>query len=335
MPTVKDVAKRAGVSVGTVSRVLSKNTTVKQPLKERVLSAMNELDYKPNLVARALRTNRIDVIGLVVPDITNPFFAQLAKCIETEAALRDHSVMLANSHDDEQTERKQISALLDRAPRGIIVVAAADSGTLGYETNVPIVSLDRRYDGYPLVSTDHSHGSAAIADHLHQLGHRRIAYIAGPQNTEVGRLRKDSFVTRMTQLNIKEDPVELQIFEGQFDYGAGEDIGRTILAGPDHKRPSAIAAASDQLAIGVLRAARDLKIDVPVDLSVTGFDDISLASLVVPRLTTIRQPFNKLARTALLRIFAPDSTADEIELEGELIVRGSTAAPRQPDHLTL
>ncbi len=328
MPTVKDVAKRAGVSVGTVSRVLSKNTTVKQPLKERVLSAMNELNYKPNLVARALRTNRIDVIGLVVPDITNPFFAQLAKCIETEAAKRDHSVMLANSHDDEQTERKQISALLDRAPRGIIVVAAAYTGKLEQATAVPIVSLDRRFDTFPLVATDHSHGSTAIADHLHQLGHRRIAYIAGPQNTEVGRLRKDGFVARMNRLDSKADPVALQIFEGQFDYGAGEQIGRSILGAADHPRPTAIAAASDQLAIGVLRAARDLKIDVPTELSVTGFDDITLASLVVPRLTTIRQPINLLARTALARIFDHGSNNREVALQGELIARGSTCPPQ-------
>ncbi|MEH6403648.1 MAG: LacI family DNA-binding transcriptional regulator [Sneathiella sp.] len=329
MSTIRDVAQKAGVSVGTVSRVLSKNVAVKQPLKERVLKAVEELAYKPNLAARALRTNRIDVIGLVVPDITNPFFAQLAKCIETEAAKHDHSVMLANSHDDADTERKQISALLDHSPRGVIVVAASDTGALGYDTSVPIVSLDRRFENYPLVSTDHSDGSAKIADHLYELGHRNIAYIAGPQNTEVGRSRKDGFVSRIEALNRADDPVCLKVIEGQFDYESGEEIGHQILNVSNGPIPTAIAAASDQLAIGVQRAARDLKLEVPADVSITGFDDIALASLVVPRLTTLRQPTDLLAKTALAYMFSKEMRVEEDALRGDLVVRGSTAAPKE------
>ncbi|MFD2205883.1 LacI family DNA-binding transcriptional regulator [Kiloniella antarctica] len=333
MPTVKDVAKLAGVSVGTVSRVLSENKAVKQPLKERVLNAVEKLGYKPNLAARALRTNRIDVIGLVVPDITNPFFAQLAKCIETEAAKRGHSVMLANSHDDAATERKQISALLDRSPRGMVVVAAADTAELGYHTDVPVVSLDRRFENFPLVSTDHAHGSALIADHLYQLGHRDIAYIAGPQNTEVGRSRKQGFISRIQDLHSENDPVTLRTYDGLFDYKSGEDIGRKVLTAWDDWRPTAIAAASDQLAIGVLRVARDLKLDIPADLSITGFDDIALASLIVPRLTTIRQPTERLAETALAYIFSEDASTTvpmkEHPLKGEIVIRGSTTAPEK------
>ena len=323
MPTIKDVARKAGVSVGTVSRVLSKNESVKQPLKERVLAAMAELDYKPNLAARALRTNSIDVIGLVVPDITNPFFAQLAKNIEMEAAKRGHSVMLANSHDDEAAEKTQIAALLDRAVCGIIVVATSDSNRT-HKTDIPIVSLDRRLGHYPLVSTDHGDGSAKIADHLVSLGHRRIAYIGGPQSMEVARQRRDGFVARIEALSTADDAITLTVHEGQFDYDSGEEIGRTLLTGATGTRPTAIAAASDQQAIGVLRCARDLKIAVPADLSVTGFDDITLASLVVPRLTTLRQPIEQLARSAVERIFAGKVTSDEA-IAGEVVVRESTA----------
>jgi len=324
MPTIKDVARKAGVSVGTVSRVLSKNESVKQPLKERVLAAMAELDYKPNLAARALRTNSIDVIGLVVPDITNPFFAQLAKNIEMEAAKRGHSVMLANSHDDEAAEKTQIAALLDRAVCGIIVVATSDSNRT-HKTDIPIVSLDRRLGHYPLVSTDHRDGSAKIADHLVGLGHRRIAYIGGPQSMEVARQRRDGFVARIEALSTVDDPITLTVHEGQFDYDSGEEIGRTLLTGATGTRPTAIAAASDQQAIGVLRCARDLKIAVPADLSVTGFDDITLASLVVPRLTTLRQPIEQLARSAVERIFHGEVASDEA-IAGEVVVRESTAA---------
>ncbi|MEE9322765.1 MAG: LacI family DNA-binding transcriptional regulator [Granulosicoccus sp.] len=324
MTTIRDVAELASVSVGTVSRVMSKNTTVKAALKERVLTAVKELDYKPNLSARALRTNRIDVIGLVVPDITNPFFSQLALCIETEAAKRGHSVMLANSHGDAETERRQISTLLDHALRGIVVVAASDTAGPRFETEVSIVSLDRRFDRFPLVSTDHRDGSAKVANYLFELGHRRIAYIAGPQNTEVARARKEGFVSRVEQLNRQDAGVEVRVFEGRFDYDSGEQLGRKILASSNRWKPTAIAAASDQLAIGVLRAMRDLDLNVPADCSVVGFDDIELASLVVPRLTTIRQPTELLARAALEHMFSDNEKIRETTIKGELVVRGST-----------
>jgi LacI family transcriptional regulator, galactose operon repressor len=325
MPTIKDVARKAGVSVGTVSRVLAKNETVKHPLMLRVQAAMKELDYKPNLAARALRTNSIAVVGLVVPDITNPFFAQLAKNIEMEAAKRSHSVMLANSHDDAATEKTQIAALLDRAVCGVIVVATSD-GKFRHKTDVPIIALDRRFGSYPLIATDHFDGSQKIADHLYGLGHRRIAYIAGPLSMDVARSRRDGFVSRIKELSTASDPIELSVHEGQFDYDSGEELGRTILDKiASNKRPTAIAAASDQQAIGVLRCARDLKLNVPSDLSVTGFDDITLASLVVPRLTTIRQPIEALAASAVDQIFETNSPSGDKSIAGEVVKRGSTA----------
>ncbi|MET1412160.1 LacI family DNA-binding transcriptional regulator [Roseibium sp. HPY-6] len=327
MPTIKDVARKAGVSVGTVSRVLANNETVKHPLKLKVQAAMKELDYKPNLAARALRTNSIDVIGLIVPDLTNPFFAQLAQNVEMEAAKRSHSVMVANSHDDAETEGTQISALLDRAVRGIIIVATAAGKNLK-RADVPIISLDRRFGNYPLIATDHYDGSQKIADHLHALGHRRIAYIAGPLSMDVAQSRREGFVKRIEALSTPDDPIELTVHEGQFDYDAGEELGRTILANASaNARPTAIAAASDQQAIGVLRCARDLKLDVPKDLSVAGFDDITLASLVVPRLTTLRQPIEALALAAVEQIFETMSASNDKAIAGEVVLRESTASP--------
>jgi len=326
MPTIKDVARKARVSVGTVSRVLSRNDTVKEPLKLRVRAAMQELNYKPNLAARALRTNSIEVIGLVVPDITNPFFAQLAKNIEMEAARRGHSVMLANSHDDVEAEQTQISVLLDRSVCGVIVIATSDAGP-GHKAVVPIVSLDRRFGSYPLVATDHCDGSQKIADHLVGLGHRQIAYIAGPQSMEVARQRRDGFVARIEALSNPDDPIRLTVREGQFDYDSGEEIGRALLKDvPSGTRPTAVAAASDQQAIGVLRCARDLKLAVPQDLSVTGFDDITLASLVVPRLTSLRQPIEQLARSAVERVLAGEAASSDEAIGGEVVVRESTAS---------
>ena len=325
MTTIKDVAQHAKVSVGTVSRVLSNNQTVSQDMRERVQDAVSALDYKPNLAARALRTNRVDMIGLVVPDITNPFFAQLALAIETGASAYGQSVMLANTHGDPETEQRQITTLLDRSPRGLIVIAATDTGASALETNVPIVSLDRRFGNYSLASIDNRHGSARIVDHLYELGHRRIAYIAGPQNTEVGRDRKNGFLTRIAELTTVDDPIVTSIHHGQFSYESGEVIGQKILADKSGPRPSAIAAANDQIAIGILRAARDIGVKVPKDLSVTGFDDIALSTLVVPRLTTVRQPTQALSAAVLKLIMENPSAAKDITMTGKLIARGSTA----------
>jgi LacI family transcriptional regulator len=327
LATIKDVAALAGVSVGTVSRVLAKEAAVKQHLREKVETAVTELGFRPNLAARALRTNQIDVLGLIVPDITNPFFAQLAKSIESEADSRGHSVMLANSHNDLDAERKHINILLDRSVRGILIVSASDSRVSDIRSKVPIVSLDRRYAKFPLISTDHVKGSAQMADHLYDLGHRKIAYIAGPQNTEVGRLRLQGFVSRLEELSKPHDPVDVQMFSAQFDYAAGEKIARQLLSDKTSKWPTAIAAASDQIAIGALRAARDLKVNVPSDLSITGFDDVSLADLVVPRLTTIRQQTELLAKHAVEIAFLGKPGSVDMSIAGELIIRDSTCPP--------
>ncbi|WP_310619927.1 LacI family DNA-binding transcriptional regulator [Flexibacterium corallicola] len=330
MPTIKDVAQAAGVSVGTVSRVLAKNESVKLPLKTRVLEAMEALSYKPNLAARALRTNSIAVIGLILPDITNPFFAQLAKCVEMEVADHGYSVMLANSHECVETERTQLTALLDRAVSGVIIVASSD-GDNSYTAPVPIISLDRRFGECPLIATDHFEGSRQIAAHLYALGHRHIAYIAGPQSMETARQRREGFVSQIEELTSLEDPIKLEIYEGQFDYDSGEDMARTIFNNGDKSlRPTAIAAASDQQAIGVLRCARDLNLSIPKELSVTGFDDISLASLVVPRLTTLRQPIERLAKYAVKRVL--DGSAEKLDekLLGDLVERESTARVTSP-----
>ncbi|WP_195818867.1 LacI family DNA-binding transcriptional regulator [Roseobacter sp. MH60115] len=328
MSTVKDVAREAGVSVGTVSKVLSNNTTVKTALRERVLKAASDLNYRPNMAARALRTNKINIVGLVVPDITNPFFAQLALRIETEAAQRGHTVMLTNSHDDPATEERQIAALLEQSPRGLIIVASNDSSSQLHNTQVRVISLDRRFHASPLVSTDHAHGSESAAEHLISLGHRRMAYLAGPQNTEVGRQRRLGFARCVARHQTATPGLSLNILEGHFDYESGEHMARRLLAAPPDIRPTAIAAASDQMAIGVLRAARDMDIAVPETLSVMGFDDITLASLVVPRLTTISQPSALLAKEAVRQVLLDgDAPTNDALIEGELVIRGSTAAP--------
>lgn len=327
MATIRDVARRAGVSVGTVSRVLSKHEAVKTALRENVEKAIQDLNYRPNLVARAMRTNRTDIIGLVLPDITNPFFAQLAKDVEMAAARFGISVMLANSLENAELQELRITAILDRSPRGVIVVATGESIHIKAIGDVPLVALDRPFPGFPFVSTDHVNSAALAADHLYTLGHRRICYIAGPRDTAVSKLREGGFVERIKVLAQRHEPIDLTVMEGAFDYASGETIARRLLGQRPEERPTAIATSSDQQAIGVIRAARDMGVRIPEDLSVVGYDDITLASLVVPRLSTIRQPTGELAMAAVKMILGGDEPPQSASLLGSLVHRSSSSHP--------
>jgi LacI family transcriptional regulator len=314
--TIKEVAKDAGVSVGTVSRVLAKTAEVKQPLRERVNRSIIKLKYKPNLAARALRANHVNVIGLMVPDITNPFFAQVANLLESEASKRGYALILASSHGDVNHEVQQLSALLDHSPKGIILIPTSDAIKINFPKNVRMnaIALDQR------------NSSALAADHLVELGHRKIAYIAGPHDIQTSIEREAGFFNRIAELQSQNDHIELKIFRGQFDYASGEAITRKILSLELPERPTAIAAASDQQAIGAIRAATDMGVSVPGEVSVIGFDDIVLADLLVPRLTTIRQPVYNMVLEALDQILGIDESMCNRRYMGELIVRHSTGA---------
>jgi len=324
--TIKEVAKDAGVSVGTVSRVLAKTAEVKQPLRERVNRSIIKLKYKPNLAARALRANHVNVIGLMVPDITNPYFAQVANLLESEASKKGYALILASSHGDVNHEARQFSALLDHSPKGIVLIPTSDTIKMELPKNIRISILDRPLAEMNAIALDQGKSSALAADHLVELGHRKIAYIAGPHDIQTSIEREAGFSNRIAELQSKNDSIELTIFRGQFDYTSGEAIARDILSLVQSQRPTAIAAASDQQAIGAIRAATDMGVSVPNEVSVIGFDDIVLAELLVPRLTTIRQPVYDMVIEALDQILGRDDSICNQRYMGELIVRSTTAA---------
>ncbi|QND52286.1 LacI family transcriptional regulator [Phyllobacterium sp. 628] len=323
MVNIKDVAARANVSVGTVSRVLAKNETVGKELRELVEATIRELNFRPNGVARGLRRSRTDMIGLVIPDITNPFFAELAKHVEAIASRSGLSVLLSITNDDPKIELAQIESLLKSYPTGLIVVPTQFGASKGWTSEVATVAVDRRFTGFPLISVDHYKGAGLAAQHLLELGHTRIAYIAGSADAPVSRERRSGFLDALISAG-----VEAEIVEGHFDYVSGETLGRLLLDRPAHQRPTAIATASDQQAIGLLRAASDLDLKVPDDVSIIGFDDIPLANLVTPRLTTIRQPMEQIAARAVAAVIGTGNTPLQDEyLEATLVVRGSTSSP--------
>jgi len=324
-PTINDVARLAGVSVGTVSRVLSGNKTVRAELRDRVQSAVKELGYRPNLTARAMRTNKINILGLVVPDIGNPFFGQIARELEIEAEKRGFSILVANSHGDPERELRQIHSLVERALSGLIVVACSDRSHGELATiDTPIISLDRRLGTFPLATIDNEGMSAELGRHIADLGHRRVAYISGPLSTEVARARAEGFRSGFEAAAGQGH--DLHLVEGDFSFEAGEHHAQSLLQGAS--RPTALIGANDQIAIGILRAARDLRLSVPEDLSVAGFDDIILAPLVVPSLTTVSQPTRELAASAVRKIVEDWPVIEDVTMPGRLVARNSTAPVR-------
>lgn len=326
-PTVKDVARSAGVSVGTVSRVLAKNATVNEGIRNRVDQAIEKLGYSPSSLGRSLRLNKSDIIGFVIPDITNPFFADMAKHIEILASAAGYSVLLANTHDDPLAEKTQIQSLLGRAPAGIVIAPVSNSLVIERLVKGPVcVTVDRPLTGHSLVSVDNVEGGRLAAAYLLGLGHRRIGYICGPRTTEVSLQRLRGFSDEIARVSTEcGDKVEFTAVEGQFDYKSGEEMGRRLLSAPANVRPTAIATANDQQAIGLLRCSRDMGIRVPHDLSIVGFDDIPLASLVLPRLTTIRQPVHEIAEIAIRAVLVRGAIDGPILLPPRVVERESTA----------
>ncbi|MGL4321173.1 MAG: LacI family DNA-binding transcriptional regulator [Paracoccaceae bacterium] len=322
---IQDVAALAGVSVGTVSRVLAGHPAVKHGPLLRVKAAIEELGYRPNLVARALRSNRINVIGLLIPDILNPYFAQLANDLERIAADAGYALILSSSHNDPKREARQLVAVLEQKPVAIIFVPT--SGKLAADVPAPTraLSIDRPADGYAAITVDQQQGAAVALDHLVELGHRRIAYLAGPDNNTNARERLDGFLSRAAVVSAAGIALSIDVYPGDFDFQSGEHIARALLQKQKAERVTAIAAASDQQAIGAIRAARDLGLVVPTDLSVIGFDDITLANLIVPRLTTIQQPVGDMAETAIRAVLAFNTSLTSQEFLARLIVRDSTA----------
>lgn len=326
MASIGDVAKRAGVSLGTASRAINGNPAVSPQLRERVLAAAAELDYRPNALARALRSSRTHSLGLIVPDVTNPFFGELAKHVEQVAASMGYTVMLANSDEDPKAEAEYIKVLVSRQVDGLLIVPCEETRQLPREGKVPLVVVDRPMSGYPLVASDHRAGAVAAVQHLVSLGHRRIGCIAGPRHLSVARERYDGYrsvaapIYRENGFDFTTDTIVTR-----FDYDCGYDAALKLLARRD--RPSAIFASSDQQAIGALRAAADLDLKVPGDVSIIGFDAISLAKLVTPRLTTVAQPIAAIADIAVrtvLRLRQEDAKPERHRLPTLLQPANST-----------
>ncbi|UVD56967.1 LacI family transcriptional regulator [Rhizobium sp. Pop5] len=331
---IRDVAKLAGVSTGTVSRVLNDHPSVTKELRARVGEIIRELGYMPDPSARSMRSKVSRLIGIVIPDLTNPFFAELVQSAEQAAANHGYNIIVMTSFDHAAKEADRIRQLTSRKVDGIILVPSNDFHTLKLPKGLPIVVVDRLMPGYSGIAADHRHGVRLGVEHLLKLGHRRIGFISGPGHSVPANDRLRGYLDAMEQAGadaaMAGSPL---IAEAAFDYESGRWAGNYLLARARNERPTAIFASSDQQAIGCMRAAHDLGIPVPAALSVVGFDGIPLASMTTPRLTTVKQPIQDVAAAAVAVLLnkraAPD--LDNPILFACEVLTGETTAPPQPD----
>jgi len=332
MVKLLDVARHAGVSAGTVSRVLSGTPTVSPALVEAVEKAIAELGYRPNKLARGLRRQQTQTLGFVVPDITNPFFAELALSVEVAAAARGYNLFLGNSRNSTESEWEYLQNLLDHQVDGLVVVPAEETRGLPLSVRTtPVVVLDREIPGQELdyVGVDHQEGAREMVRYLADLGHQIIACIAGPEGLGVGEQRYAGYAEVAAPLIEKAGlRPDAYVARGPFSFEAGVEAARSLLS--LEPRPTAVFAGNDQQAIGVIRHCQSVGLTVPRDLSVAGFDDIPLASLVTPRLTTVRQPIDLIGARAVEYILGHDTPERgplTARLRTHLEVRDSCAPP--------
>lgn len=333
MSTIKHVAARAGVSFTTVSHVLNGTRRVSESARQRVEQAIAEMGYSPSAVARSLKTSETFVLGVLVPNITNPFFAELTRGIEDFCRQTDYSVFLCNSDDDPERQGRYLQTLLERRVDGLLLAAAAgEAEALARRleaARVPTVVVDRDVPGLTadMVRVDHQGGARLAVRHLLSLGHRAIACLSGPSQFAVSRARVAGWREAMAEAGIK---VKARwLLEGDFSAPVGHELTRSLLA---QGEVSAIFASNDLLAIGALRAAAEQGVAVPDVLSVIGFDGIDLGGYVHPGLTTVGHPIRTLGETAagvlIERIAQRGADKREVVLPAALIERGSTGRRR-------
>lgn len=326
--TVKDVALAAGVSVATVSRALSGARVVRPEHRETVLRTAEQLGYRPHLIAQALRRSRTGAIGMIVPSINNPFFPQLVS--EAERVLQQHDLglLLCSSDEHPVTEAKRITMLAERQVDGLLISPSSQSASApalaAVAARIPVVQFDQRVLAVDtaFVGIDDAAGIAAVTSHLVASGRGHVAFIGADDDNWSGLRRRQGFETWAKAA----DSTALDRMEtGEFSREFGHAAARRLLTRDG--RIDAIVCANDLIAIGALDAAAELGLPVPGRLAITGFDDINVATVCSPALTTVRQPITEIIETAIDILFAAIAgqpvEASVTEFPVELIVRGS------------
>ena len=328
---MRDVAEKAGVSITSVSHFINNTRPISDSLKEQIELAMTDLDFQPNALARSLRLKQTKSVGIIVPDSANPFFANVTRSIEKALFANHYNVILGNSDGDLDRALLYLKVMTERQVDGLIFIDVGASGDVLNAAlrslNIPVILIDRIVPGVEVdyVTVTNIRGGFDATQHLISLGHRRIACLTGPRGLTASMDRVAGYRQALSEADLPLD--ENLIYTGDFQFESGYDGARQLLnLSP---RPTAIFACNDLMAVGVMRAAAELGIVVPSELSVVGFDDIPLAKFSAPALTTIAQPTEQIgiltANRFLKRMQNQDLPPEQQILETELLIRQTTA----------
>ncbi|MEE2997377.1 MAG: LacI family DNA-binding transcriptional regulator [Pseudomonadota bacterium] len=331
--TIREVAEKVGVHPSTVSRVLNPATRgrITPEIVAKVTDAANELGYQPNQAARGLRTRRTNTIGVLIPDITNPLFPPIIRGIEDGLGTSGYTAILGNSDNIAARETDAVANMRARQIDGLILATARRDDPLVAEClkdGLPLVLVNRtaEADGVSSIVNDDVLGISLAVRHLNSLGHTKLAHIAGPRALSTGEARRRGFLSVMAAEGLAADE-NLVAETRAFSEDEGLRAAAKLISGG--KDFTAIVAANDLLALGAYEAIGDAGLSCPIDLSVTGFNDMPFVDRLTPPLTTIRIPHYELGREAARRLVelieTPNSPARATALRPELIIRGSTA----------
>jgi len=335
MATVKQIAKLANVSIGTVSNVLNGLPSVRDAARQRVMKAIKDLEYQPSLLGRALRKDKTNMIVMIVPDITNPFFPGAVRGAEDIAFQNDCCLVLCNSDNDVAKEAAYMREMRTYRPSGLILVPSdlskgSDEAQAYLQAGAGVVYMDRippKWRG-DAVTSAHENGAYMATKHLIELGHKRIATIAGPLTSTSAVERLRGFRRAMKQAGLQLKPE--YVIEANFDTSSGHEKTSILLS--LSTPPTAIFAANDLIAFGALRAIRDAGLCCPEDMSVIGFDNLDLGDTAVPSLSTVDQFAYDLGVQAVQiivkRIAGDKSTPRHVRIPTALRLKNSTCPPR-------
>ncbi|MDH5930786.1 DNA-binding transcriptional regulator CytR [Vibrio splendidus] len=333
MATMKDVAQLAGVSTATVSRALMNPEKVSVSTRKRVETAVLEAGYSPNTLARNLRRNESKTIITIVPDICDPYFAEIIRGIEDAAVENDYLVLLGDSGQQKKRESSFVNLVFTKQADGMLLLGTDHPFDVSKpeQKNLPPMVMACEFAPeleLPTVHIDNLTSAFEAVNYLAQLGHKRIAQISGPTTATLCKFRQQGYQQALRRAGVSMNPAYSTV--GDFTFEAGAQAVRQLLALSE--QPTAIFCHNDAMAIGAIQEAKKLGLRVPQDLSIVGFDDIQFAQYCDPPLTTISQPRYEIGRQAMLMMLdllkGNDVQAGSRLLEAKLVVRGSTAPPR-------
>ncbi len=342
MPTIGDVARVAEVSKATVSRVLN-GIQVRQETRLKVLEAIDKLQYRPNAQARGLPLGRTNVIGVIVPEILRDFYSSIVSGVMEILDPLNYSMILSQTGNRKGKEVEYANLLRERRVDGLLVVTPREVDArfvtrLVVDDRFPVVLIDGFVGNAPVssVMVDNFRGAKAVTQHLLELGHRRIDFVMGLSETRESHDRLEGYRRALEKYGVDFDPS--YVWNGDYSRESGKESGRRILALPSSRRPTAIFAANDSMAVGIVEAMEEAKVKIPEQIALAGYDDVELAVTVRPRLTTVRQPLRDMGRFGARKLInvinGEEPEATRMMLPLELVVRESSGGTPGTYHIS-